>query len=693
MATSGTFTPFLPDPDPVECASRWTAWTTSLEFYFDASEVKTDGRKKALLLHHMGAAAQSIFLTLIRPQLAAQTPPLAETYANIKSAFSSHFEPRINTDFEIYQFRQTRQREGESVDQYATRLRTVAARCSFPNIDAEIKSHIIYSCLDPGLRRHALRDTNLDLQQLLSLARTHEATEQQAKQMEDGLSMLRLSQTADVNHVHTNSQSSSCPNCGTSHSTASMDSCPARGRTCNHCGKINHFAIVCRSRLAGWPPAFMPSNDRDDPVRNHVRRDRPDRDRKEGNRYQDYQRSSGQPSRYHGYRDRRNPRRNDDRRHDSRPSHLPQDRDRSRRNSSPHNRDRSGRNPSPHTSSSSSRSSSRTRHTRHRRNRRSKHAHHISRHRSCSSSSSSSAWSEGDIPAQDNRDRDRGDNAFYVTVNAVRNRNLPRANVCIAGQPVNMVIDTGASLNIVSEGDFSHLAPRPRLHRTNTQIFAYGAQRPIPILGKFKAAVSAVDNSGLVDALFYVAAGDSYTSSLLSFDTAKNTGLVKLHHSVYNSSALPARHRDHHSHIKKTISRPDPVNKPVRQTVSNCPDSVEPVQESPPQRRDKPTSHSTSYADVVKHRTPQRDIKRDQVTTKRAENSRKTRNVSHLKRFSAHQPLRHTHDSDNNTDTDTNQDLPCDKTHDNRINARPNYLDYSHYRYPRRDRRPPNRNT
>ena len=92
-----------------------------------------------------------------------------------------------------------------------------------------------------------------------------------------------------------------------SHSTASMDSCPARGRTCNHCGKINHFAIVCRSRLAGWPPAFMPSNDRDDPVRNHVRRDRPDRDRKEGNRYHDYQRSSGQPSRYHGYRDPETP--------------------------------------------------------------------------------------------------------------------------------------------------------------------------------------------------------------------------------------------------------------------------------------------------------------------------------------------------------------------------------------------------
>ena len=213
--------------------------------------------KRRCSLHHMGAAAQSIFLTLIRPQLAAQTPPLAETYANIKSAFSSHFEPRINTDFEIYQFRQTRQREGESVDQYATRLRTVAARCSFPNSDAEIKSHIIYSCLDPGLRRRALRDTNLDLQQLLSLARTHEATEQQAKQMEDGLSMLRLSQTADVNHVHTNSQSSSCPNCGAPPTRQHRwIHAPARGRTCNHCGKINHFAIVCRSRLAGWPPAF-----------------------------------------------------------------------------------------------------------------------------------------------------------------------------------------------------------------------------------------------------------------------------------------------------------------------------------------------------------------------------------------------------------------------------------------------------
>ena len=351
-------------------------------------------------------------------------------------------------------------------------------------------------------------------------------------------------------------------------------------------------------------------------------------------------------------------------------------------------------NPSPHTSSSSSRSSSRTRHNRHRRNRRSKHAQHISRHRSCSSSSSSSARSEGDIPAQDNRDRDRCDNAFYVTVNAVRNRNLPRANVCIAGQPVNMVIDTGASLNIVSEGDFSHLTPRPRLHRTNTQIFAYGAQRPMPILGKFKAAVSAVDNSGLVDALFYVAAGDSYTSSLLSFDTAKNTGLVKLHHSVYNASALPARHRDHHSRTsKRQFLAPTLSTNPYAKLSRTVPTSSK--QSKSPHHKDVTNRHPTQHRTLMSSNIALLNAtsRGTKVTTKRAENSRKTRNVSHLQRFSAHQPLRHTHDSDNNTDTDTNQDLPCDKTRDNRINARPNYLDYSHYRYPRRDRRPPNRNT
>ena len=36
-----------------------------------------------------------------------------------------------------------------------------------------------------------------------------------------------------------------CGNCGRSHDPGN---CVARGKTCNECGRLNHFAVVCRSK-------------------------------------------------------------------------------------------------------------------------------------------------------------------------------------------------------------------------------------------------------------------------------------------------------------------------------------------------------------------------------------------------------------------------------------------------------------
>ena len=139
------------------------------------------------------------------------------------------------------------------MDEYAARLRTLAVRCSFADVDAELKSHVICSCVDSGLRRRALRDSEMSLQQLLTLARTYEATERQATQIEEGLKELHVSSQVAINRIQDKPSSSSCSNCSTSHSTSDMMSCPARGKVCNHCNKLGHFASVCQSRLAGRP--------------------------------------------------------------------------------------------------------------------------------------------------------------------------------------------------------------------------------------------------------------------------------------------------------------------------------------------------------------------------------------------------------------------------------------------------------
>ena len=149
---------------------------------------------------------------------------------------------------------------GETVDQYATRLRKLAANCEFADTDRELKSTIIQNCTSKRLRRIALRD-DLSLDALLAKARSIEVSETQASagnravlrnsecNREQDLPKEILKKTtvsadkaSTVKTCQINTMSQVWPH---------RDSpCPAKGQTCNKCGKLNHFARMCLTKQA-----------------------------------------------------------------------------------------------------------------------------------------------------------------------------------------------------------------------------------------------------------------------------------------------------------------------------------------------------------------------------------------------------------------------------------------------------------
>ena len=85
---------------------------------------------------------------------------LAETcedFATAKEKLTEYFDAKKNVEYEIHTFRQTKQNPGEHMNAYHSRLRQLAATCEFADVDKEIKSQIILSCLSQRLRRKALR--------------------------------------------------------------------------------------------------------------------------------------------------------------------------------------------------------------------------------------------------------------------------------------------------------------------------------------------------------------------------------------------------------------------------------------------------------------------------------------------------------------------------------------------------------
>ena len=216
-------------------------------------------RKRALLLHYAGPEVDEIFDTL--PNTGDDSD-----YDTAVAKLNEYFSPQANTTYEVYSFRQTKQKEGESLDSFHTRLRQLMKTCEFSNVDKEIKEHIILKCSSSSLRRRALRENPM-LEGLLKLGRALELTEKQAKDVEaaggefeavnkintkeenrDGRPRDRRD-AQSRNRRYGNKQGKSPRKCGHFGGYAPhKNPCPARGKTCKACRKIGHFAHVCRSK-------------------------------------------------------------------------------------------------------------------------------------------------------------------------------------------------------------------------------------------------------------------------------------------------------------------------------------------------------------------------------------------------------------------------------------------------------------
>ena len=103
-----------------------------------------------------------------------------------------------------------------------------------------------------------------------------------------------------------------------------------------------------------------------------------------------------------------------------------------------------------------------------------------------------------------------------------RRTKLPRTIIKVNGTDTEFIIDTRAGLNILDKEGFDNLHDKPKLDRTNIHVRAYKSDKPITILGKFRAKVQVQERKA--HAIFYVT--DGCDGSLLTCDTAEAIELV-----------------------------------------------------------------------------------------------------------------------------------------------------------------------
>ena len=224
--------PFDPHVDANSLCQRWKRWVQAFELYVGASGVKDDNQKRQLLLHCAGMDVQDIFYTL---------PATGTDYKTAKDKLTAHLTPKQNTSYNRHVFRKEVQKEGESVWQFVTRLRQLAALCEFGDqVDDFIRDQVVYNCRSKRLRTKLLAEQDLTLDRTLALSAATEAAEHQAAQIaHDG---ERVSAVATRVRENTRPRSSRQRAQGGNRSQAPQDNKP----TCNRCGTRGHTGDVCQ---------------------------------------------------------------------------------------------------------------------------------------------------------------------------------------------------------------------------------------------------------------------------------------------------------------------------------------------------------------------------------------------------------------------------------------------------------------
>ena len=106
------------------------------------------------------------------------------------------------------------------------------------------------------------------------------------------------------------------------------------------------------------------------------------------------------------------------------------------------------------------------------------------------------------------------------------NSKQPLVNANLLNTQVNFLIDTGASVNIVSGKTFANFKTKPKLKTPHNFIFAYGSTKPLNVRGYFNADIEFKNNC--TNTYFYVIdSNESHAKDLLSLETSQSLGMIQ----------------------------------------------------------------------------------------------------------------------------------------------------------------------
>ncbi len=243
-------------------SENWRIFRQRFELYetaiggADKSKVQVHS---SLFLHVAGEEAVEVYNTFT-----FEEEDDKQNLTKIMEKFENYCNPKKNITYERYKFFTCVQGD-MSFSQYLTELKLKAKSCEFGQLqESLIRDRVVCGITSDVMREILLREVDITLEKATQLCVAAETTKAQIKKMHEedhnGQASHENKQVDAVKHKQTRKKDQQnktkvsekdkactfdCKRCGTEHTSCA---CPAYGKQCKNCKKMNHFARMCRSR-------------------------------------------------------------------------------------------------------------------------------------------------------------------------------------------------------------------------------------------------------------------------------------------------------------------------------------------------------------------------------------------------------------------------------------------------------------
>lgn len=139
---------------------------------------------------------------------------------------------------------------------------------------------------------------------------------------------------------------------------------------------------------------------------------------------------------------------------------------------------------------------------------------------------------------------DSSENCFATSSTKKKQKQIPMVKLKLKGVQVPFLVDTGATVNILTKNDFDNICAttnqRIPLQKTKTSVYAFGSQEPVRLQGKI---VTAIESKHRITATtVYVMKETTSLSSILSYETALDLNLITMR--INKLSSKPEVNKD-----------------------------------------------------------------------------------------------------------------------------------------------------